>query len=1100
MVINNCDPEEFPTLETTSCDSRGILKLNQNLIINKSVLDELYRVDKGAPFATGLYAQVRRCKSLRPTGSQKLQPYYAAKFSPRKRPGHSQNEDCVESLHEIALLCQLKNPYIISFKDAFILDDFIVTIMEFLNLHAVSVCSTSANALPNKCSYVFDFVMIYSAPGGDLQSVIDADLVLLEKDASRFVSQLLEALKYLHSRHIAHLDIKPQNLLLMGEFPSCDLKLCDFEISRVIRPGMEIREILGTPDYVAPEILLYEPLSTVCDMWSVGILTYVLLTGFSPFGGDTDQETFSNIINEPIDFPEELFEDVSPEAIDFIEKLAVKNGRTRPNAEEIELHDWVRSYVSPSTIPDPPPLPPPPVVKEPVTATISAPPGSPIIGVCGPKKRSPRKASAMSGSSTASVSPAGRRQSARSILRACKSAYDLNKMGGKTKSREVLIEKMRIATGEPSGGPWKLRKNLSKSREQLWESKIQLSKSCEKINNNLPGSSRWASVANFPSLDMNTMKSSTSQESVISVMSTCTNVGNAQQQLDLDWQQQQVLDDTFPYSVSMPNTPPVPNFDLSHNNGYHESSPPIMSNNYGGLQSKLHSEEFTGYPSLASSNGSGDIPLQYPMTQSQATSAAIEEAQRSVAELIMTFGGRVSKKLDLKNKFEPILEVDGSEEQPMSLGDCSDNNSTSGVSSIIPTSACPNSKEKLNEHNGKQFENNAIYGYNNKLQTLAVNKTDTGQGQTSEPGSANSSRRNSRTAQQIHDEMKTERRSNRSEYHNATSTRRGSMSPPKNSDGTTLKGILKKPKQPDPPTPTSRSASEFPGSSSARRGSIPSNCFRLYEQHTISSSAKAPKRSILKNGSTNVTSDAKLSKSTGGNHSGKSGSSDRSSSRSPENTAAMKNSPPKDKEDSPAAEGKNENVSSAPPSINNNNQNTTSINRQNRPTSILITSNADNKIDTLESPRRTKPSADFTSIVITPPEKVCEQEGKPIPNQEQSSEGTSTPGSSCDDTEPAAVAIKVFPPDPIIIPKSSILLLNSGKAPDSPVAEDVTSPSPMDRELKEFLKKHPNATPKQISRGMKSQWGVVCTGSVERAKGRFESVRSKLRRGSVPDF
>jgi len=77
----------------------------------------------------------------------------------------------------------------------------------------------------------------------------------------------------------------------------------------------------------APEILLYEPLSTAADMWSVGILCYVLLTGFSPFGGDTDQETFRNIIHEPIDFPDELFEDVSPAAIDFIVRVAVKNAK-----------------------------------------------------------------------------------------------------------------------------------------------------------------------------------------------------------------------------------------------------------------------------------------------------------------------------------------------------------------------------------------------------------------------------------------------------------------------------------------------------------------------------------------------------------------------------------------------------------------------------------------------------------------------------------------------------------------------------------------------------------------------------------------------------
>lgn len=84
----------------------------------------------------------------------------------------------------------------------------------------------------------------------------------------------------------------------------------------------------------------------------------------------------------------------------------------------------------------------------------------------------PRKTAALPGLSTASAS--GRRPSARSILRACKSAYDLNKMGGKTKSREKLVEKMKMASGENSvGGNWKLRKNLSKSREQLWESKVK---------------------------------------------------------------------------------------------------------------------------------------------------------------------------------------------------------------------------------------------------------------------------------------------------------------------------------------------------------------------------------------------------------------------------------------------------------------------------------------------------------------------------------------------------------------------------------------------------------------------------------------------------
>jgi len=78
---------------------------------------------------SGLYAQVKRCRSLREIASQ--QKIYAAKFSQRRRPGQSREEDCcLENLHEIALLSQLKHPHVVAFQDAFILDQYIVTIME----------------------------------------------------------------------------------------------------------------------------------------------------------------------------------------------------------------------------------------------------------------------------------------------------------------------------------------------------------------------------------------------------------------------------------------------------------------------------------------------------------------------------------------------------------------------------------------------------------------------------------------------------------------------------------------------------------------------------------------------------------------------------------------------------------------------------------------------------------------------------------------------------------------------------------------------------------------------------------------------------------
>lgn len=80
-------------------------------------------------------------------------------------------------------------------------------------------------------------------------------------------------------------------------------------------------EIQGTPDYVAPEVLQYEPLCLNTDIWSVGVLAYALLTGCTPFGADTKQETFLNISKCNLTFPEELFEDISDDAIDFIKSV-----------------------------------------------------------------------------------------------------------------------------------------------------------------------------------------------------------------------------------------------------------------------------------------------------------------------------------------------------------------------------------------------------------------------------------------------------------------------------------------------------------------------------------------------------------------------------------------------------------------------------------------------------------------------------------------------------------------------------------------------------------------------------------------------------------
>ncbi|CAB0015564.1 unnamed protein product, partial [Nesidiocoris tenuis] len=155
--------------------------------------------------------------------------------------------------------------------------------------------------------------------------LLDSDEVPTESQVQALMRQIMDGISFLHGINVAHLDIKPQNLVLTGTFPNCEVKLCDFGISRYLSKGADVREILGTPDYVAPEVLNYESISLATDMWSVGVLLYVLLTGCSPFGGDTKQETFCNISQCRLDFPDDLFEEISDEAKDLMTKLMVKN-------------------------------------------------------------------------------------------------------------------------------------------------------------------------------------------------------------------------------------------------------------------------------------------------------------------------------------------------------------------------------------------------------------------------------------------------------------------------------------------------------------------------------------------------------------------------------------------------------------------------------------------------------------------------------------------------------------------------------------------------------------------------------------------------------
>ncbi|XP_014896329.1 serine/threonine kinase 17a like [Poecilia latipinna] len=290
--------------------------------MNKNgIMTEIHTKIRKEPFSTtyelvgkelgrGKFAVVKKCTE-KATGKQ-----YAAKFLRKRRKG----ADCrMDIFNEIAVLELAKaNPYVVGLHEVYETNSEIILVLE---------CAAGGE--------IFD------------QCVADNDEAFTEKDVIRLAKQILNGVAFLHRNNVVHLDLKPQNILLTSARPLGDIRIVDFGLSRRMDKIAEVREILGTPEYVAPEILNYEPISIATDMWSIGVLIYVMLTGESPFLGDDKQETFLNISQVNVDYSQDTFEGISSLAVDFIKSLLVKNPRKRATAEECLNHPWLNP-LSPS--------------------------------------------------------------------------------------------------------------------------------------------------------------------------------------------------------------------------------------------------------------------------------------------------------------------------------------------------------------------------------------------------------------------------------------------------------------------------------------------------------------------------------------------------------------------------------------------------------------------------------------------------------------------------------------------------------------------------------------------------------------------------------
>lgn len=250
---------------------------------------------------TGAFGVVHRCRE-RKTGN-----IYAAKFIPVA----NQYEKAVIK-KEIDIMNQLlHHNKLIRLHDAFEDDDEMILIYEFM-------------------------------AGGELfERIACDDHRMTESEVINYMRQICEGIKHMHERNILHLDLKPENIMCTKKAGN-EIKIIDFGLATRVSPDETVKISTGTAEFAAPEIVDREPVGFYTDMWACGVLSYVLLSGLSPFAGNNDIETLRNVKNCDWQFDQEAFSGISEEGKDFIKRLLVKDKDKRMTAHECLEHPWLK--------------------------------------------------------------------------------------------------------------------------------------------------------------------------------------------------------------------------------------------------------------------------------------------------------------------------------------------------------------------------------------------------------------------------------------------------------------------------------------------------------------------------------------------------------------------------------------------------------------------------------------------------------------------------------------------------------------------------------------------------------------------------------------
>ncbi|XP_009759436.1 calcium-dependent protein kinase 28-like isoform X2 [Nicotiana sylvestris] len=196
------------------------------------------------------------------------------------------------------------------------------------------------------------YIVMELCEGGELLDRILAkkDSRYAEKDAATVVRQMLKVAAQCHLHGLVHRDMKPENFLFKSPKEDSPLKATDFGLSDFIRPGKKFQDIVGSAYYVAPEVLKRRS-GPESDVWSIGVITYILLCGRRPFWDKTEDGIFKEVLRNKPDFRRKPWPTISNSAKDFVKKLLVKDPRARLTAAQALSHPWVREGGDASEIP-----------------------------------------------------------------------------------------------------------------------------------------------------------------------------------------------------------------------------------------------------------------------------------------------------------------------------------------------------------------------------------------------------------------------------------------------------------------------------------------------------------------------------------------------------------------------------------------------------------------------------------------------------------------------------------------------------------------------------------------------------------------------------